>query len=95
MLRQTSKIRQALIENGASGVFVDNVGERKRSFGPEFHTHEHLHPTQLDAFADLLERVREVVREYDPDGLVLLNSASPETLPAEFWEHADADKAES
>jgi len=84
-----------LMEDGAAGVFIDNVGQRKRCFGPEFHTHEHLHPTQLDAFADLLRRVREVVREYDPDGLVLLNSASPESLPAEFWEHADADMAES
>ena len=84
-----------LMEAGAAGVFIDNVGIREKCYGPEFGVHDHLHPSQMKGFADLLRRIREVVKKYDSEGLVLLNSASPDTLPAEFWEHADADMAES
>jgi len=84
-----------LMEAGAGGVFVDNVGLRNRCFGPDFGTHGHIHRDQQAAFADLLRRVREVIKAHDPEGLLLLNSASPDTLPDEYWLHADADMAES
>ncbi|MBU7004995.1 MAG: hypothetical protein HXS50_05470, partial [Theionarchaea archaeon] len=85
----------SLMEGGAGGIFVDNIGGRMRCYGPEFGLHDHLFPDQTTAFASLLGRVREVIREHDPDGVLLINSASPDTLPDQYWEVADADMAES
>ncbi len=85
----------SLMEAGAAGIFVDNVGIRQKCFGPEYGVHEHAFPDQTEAFAALLGKAREVVRKHDPEGVLLLNSASPDTLPDEFWANADADMAES
>jgi hypothetical protein len=86
---------RSLMEGGAGGIFVDNVGGRMKCYGPEFGLHDHLFPDQTTAFAALLGRVRDVIKEHDPDGVLLINSASPDTLPDQYWEAADADMAES
>ncbi len=86
---------RSLMEDGAGGIFVDNVGGRPRCYGPDYGVHHHLHPDQVTAFAALLGSVRDVIRQYDPEGVLLLNSASPETLPDEYWAQADSDMAES
>lgn len=87
-------VRQ-IMELGADGVFVDNLGTRQECHGPKFGRHEHLYEDQNHAFAMLLKRVREVVKEYKPDGAVLGNSASPLGLPREYWKYLDAEMLES
>ncbi len=84
-----------LMELGADGVFVDNLGTRAECFGPKFGKHEHLYNDQNHAFAMLLKRVREVVKQFKPDGAVLGNSADPPSLPREFWKYLDAEMLES
>lgn len=84
-----------IMEQGADGVFVDNLSSRAPCHGPKFGRHEHIYEDQNHAFAMLLKRVREVVKEYQPEGAVLGNSASPTTLPHEFWAHLDAEMLES
>ncbi|MBI4558804.1 MAG: hypothetical protein HY706_14575 [Candidatus Hydrogenedentes bacterium] len=84
-----------ILEAGANGVFVDNLSSRAPCFGPKFGKHEHLYEDQNHAFAMLLKRVRELVKQYQPEGAVLGNSASPTTLPKEFWKYLDAEMLES
>ncbi len=84
-----------IMELGADGVFVDNLGHRAACSGPKFGKHQHLYDDQNHAFAMLLKRVREVVKRYKPDGAVLGNSASPLGLPREFWKYLDAEMLES
>ena len=88
-----------IMELGADGVFVDNLSSRAPCFGPKFGKHKHLHADAGSdanhAFAMLLKRVRELVKQYQPEGAVLGNSASPTHLPKEFWKHLDAEMLES
>lgn len=84
-----------IMELGADGVFVDNLGPRVPCFGSKFGKHKHLSDDANTAFAGLLKRVREVVKQYKPDGAILGNSASPLSLPHEFWKHLDAEMLES
>jgi len=84
-----------IMEFGADGVFVDNLGSRGECFGPKFNKHQHLYDDQNHAFAMLLKRVREVVKQFKPDGAVLGNSANPPSLPREFWKYLDAEMLES
>ncbi len=84
-----------LMELGADGVFVDNLSSRVECFGPKYRKHQHVTDDANHAFALLLQRVRAVVKEYKPDGAVLGNSASPTSLPHEFWKHLDAEMLES
>ena len=84
-----------IMELGADGVFVDNLAHRQPCEGPKFGKHQHIYEDQDHAFAMLLKRVREVVKEYRPDGAVLGNSAAPLGLPREFWKYLDADMMES
>jgi hypothetical protein len=87
-------VRQ-IMELGADGVFVDNLGRRVPCFGPKFGRHQHLYDDPNHAFAMLLKRVREVVKHYRPDGAVLGNSANPLSLPHEYWAYLDAEMLES
>ena len=43
----------------------------------------------------LLKRVREVIKRYQPEGALIVNSASPLSIPAEYWKYIDADMLES
>ncbi len=80
---------------GADGVFVDNLAARATCAGPQHGKHQHLTDNQTHAFALLLKRVREVIKQAKPDGAVLGNSASPLSLPREFWKYLDAEMLES
>jgi hypothetical protein len=84
-----------IMELGADGVFVDNLSDRAPCYGPKFGKHEHLYDDQNHAFAMLLKRVRELIKEYQPEGAVLGNSANPTSLPHEFWKYLDAEMLES
>ena len=84
-----------IMELGADGVFVDNLGSRVPCFGPKFGKHKHLCDDANHAFTMLLKRVREVVKQYQPEGAVLGNSASPLSLPNEYWKYLDAEMLES
>jgi hypothetical protein len=84
-----------IMELGADGVFVDNLAHRAPCSGPKFGKHQHLYEDQDHAFAMLLKRVREVIKQYQPEGAILGNSASPLGLPREFWKYLDADMLES
>lgn len=84
-----------IMQTGADGVFVDNLSSRAVCFGPSLNKHEHIYEDQNHAFAMLLKRVREVVKQFQPEGAVLGNSANPPSLPREFWKYLDAEMLES
>jgi hypothetical protein len=84
-----------VMDLGADGFFVDNLSSRAPCFGAKFGKHKHVSDDANQAFAMLLERVRKIVKEHKPDGVLLGNSASPLALPHIFWKHLDADMLES
>lgn len=86
---------ETLMERGASGIFLDNVHPNRECSGERFGQHKHVFETQIEAFADLMRRAREIIKKHDPDGALLINSADPTTLPAEFWPAADSEMSES
>jgi hypothetical protein len=86
---------ETLMKRGASGIFLDNVHPNRECFGEKFGKHKHMFKTQIEAFADLMRRARELIKKYDPDGALLINSADPATLPAEFWPWTDSEMSES
>lgn len=86
---------ETLMKRGASGVFLDNVHPNRECYGEKFGKHKHMFKTQLEAFADLMRRARELIKKYDPEGALLINSADPATLPAEFWPATDCEMSES
>ena len=86
---------ETLMKRGAAGIFLDNVHINRECFGEKFGQHKHMFGTQLEAFADLMRRARELIKKYDPDGALLINSADPATLPAEFWPATDSEMSES
>jgi len=84
-----------IMELGADGVFVDNLSTRVPCFGVKFGKHRHVDDDPNHAFALLLKRVREVIRQYKTDGAVLGNSAAPLSIPREYWKYLDAEMLES
>ena len=86
---------EMLMKRGASGVFLDNVHPNRVCYGEQFGIHKHMYKTQIEAFANLLRRAREIIKKYDPEGALLINSADPATLPKEFWPYVDAEMSES
>lgn len=86
---------QKIMEIGGDGVFVDNIGTRAECFGPKFGKHKHVYGDQNHAFAMLLKRTRELIKRYQPDGALIVNSASPLGIPTEYWQYIDADMLES
>jgi hypothetical protein len=75
-----------MMDWGADGVFVDNVGRRPPCFAPRFnkvrnpefdpYVHEHLFPSASHDYAwgRFLEAVRTLVKSYGEDKIVVLNS---------------------
>ncbi len=74
-----------LMDWGADGVFIDNVGPRKPCHAPEFtklnpefgpYVHEHLFPeaSHDEAFDRFLQAIRKLVKSYGDDKVVILNS---------------------
>jgi len=86
---------ETLMKRGASGIFLDNVHPNRECSGERFGKHKHMFGTQVEAFADLMRRAREIIKKYDPEGALLINSADPASLPAEFWPSADSEMSES
>ena len=86
---------ERIMELGADGVFVDNISSRAACFGPKFGKHQHLYDDQNHAYAMLLKRVRQLIKRYQPEGALIVNSASPLHTPAEYWKYIDADMLES
>jgi hypothetical protein len=86
---------ETLMKRGASGIFLDNVHPNRECFGEKFGKHKHMFKTQIEAFADMMRRARTLIKRYDPDGALLINSADPATLPAEFWPPTDSEMSES
>ena len=86
---------ETLMQRGASGIFVDNIVTKQTCHGPKFGKHQHLFDSQLEAFADLLRRARLIIKKYDPDGAILINSANPPTLPRIYWPVIDCEMSES
>ncbi len=86
---------ELLMKRGASGIFLDNLHPNRECYGEKFGKHKHMFKTQIEAFADLLRRARQIIKKYDPEGALLVNSADPATLPKEFWPYVDADMSES
>jgi len=86
---------ELLMQRGASGIFLDNVHPNRECYGEKYGIHKHIFKTQIEAFADLLRRAHEIIKKYDPEGALLINSADPATLPKEFWPYVDAEMSES
>jgi hypothetical protein len=86
---------ERLLKAGASGIFLDNVHINPECFGPQFGAHKHMYDSQIEAFTMLLKRTRELIRSYDPEGALLINSADPTTLPKPYWEYIDCEMSES
>lgn len=91
-----------LMDWGADGVFIDNVGNRKECFAPKFTTtnpefgpyiHEHIFPdaSQNYAFDRFLLTVRSLVKSYGNDKVVVLNSG----IDSEFQKNGDCCTWES
>ncbi|MCC6442407.1 MAG: hypothetical protein IT210_03005 [Armatimonadetes bacterium] len=86
---------EKIMELGADGVFIDNLGTRQPCFGPKYGKHRHIHKDQNHAFAMMLRRVWQAIKRHKPDGAVLANSAHPPSLPLEYWKYIDAEMLES
>ncbi len=91
MLAWVEKVMQL----GADGFFIDNLGSRVPCHGPKFGRHTHVTDDPNEAFALLLKRVRDAVKRHKADGALLGNSASPLSLPPGYWKHLDAEMLES
>jgi len=76
-----------MMDLGADGVFIDNVGRRRPCLAPRFNggrpspefdpfVHEHLFPDATHDYAwdRMLQAIRSLVKSYGNDKIVLLNS---------------------
>jgi hypothetical protein len=76
-----------MMDMGADGVFIDNVGRRRPCLAPRFNSrrptpefepffHEHLFPSATHDYAwdRMLQAIRALVKSYGGDKIVLLNS---------------------
>ncbi len=92
-----------IMEWGADGLFIDNVGNRKECYAnkssktvnPEFgpYVHEHLYPddTHNYAFGRFLDSVHKLVKSYGDEKIVVLNSG----IETEFQKYGDCCMWES
>lgn len=80
-----------MMDWGADGIFIDNVGNRAPCFAPKFnvpesssarnpefppYVHEHLFPDTTETYAwdRMLQTIRELVKSYGEEKIVVLNS---------------------
>ncbi len=91
-----------MMDWGADGLFIDNVGKRNECFAPNFtklnpefgpYVHEHLFPdtTHNYAFDRFLQTVRSLVKSYGDDKIIILNSG----IGTEFQKDGDCNMMES
>ncbi len=116
---------KSLMDMGADGLFIDNVGPRESCYGHNLPVgysqryktvivpwpgmkkqydkeinrlpvHKHLYPNKDHnyAFARFLEKIRDVVKSYNPENVVILNGGG---LPEEggFAQYGDGTMIES
>jgi len=86
---------QQIMENGAGGIFLDNVHPGTMCYGEKLSLHKHLYPTQREAFAALMREAQALIRRYDPEGALLVNSSEPVILPDIYWPWVDCEMSES
>lgn len=86
---------ETLMKRGAHGVFLDNILAPRKCYGQQFGKHKHMFENQNDAFIDFLKQLRALIKKYEPDGALLINSGEPLVMPKEYWPHIDCDMAES
>lgn len=91
-----------IMDWGADGLFIDNVGHRKECFAPKFtkknpefvpYIHEHIYPDKTHDYAwdRFLESAYRLVKSYGNDKIVLLNSG----IGTEFQKNGDCCMWES
>jgi hypothetical protein len=91
-----------MMDWGADGIFLDNVGRREPCYGQNFNVrnpefppfvHEHLFPnaSQDYAWERLLQTIRALVKSYGDDKIVLLNSG----IGTQFQKYGDCCEWES
>jgi len=91
-----------MMDWGANGIFIDNVGKRVPCFGPKYdgrnpefppYNHEHLFPDASHDYAwdRLLQAMRTLVKSYGEDKIVLLNSG----IGTQFQKNGDCCMWES
>lgn len=91
-----------IMDWGADGLFIDNVGHRQECFAPGFtnrnpefasYIHEHIFPDKTHDYAwdRFLESVYALVKSYGNDKIVLLNSG----IGTEFQKNGDCCMWES
>jgi len=68
-----------VIKAGAGGVFIDNVLPARICYGPKFGIHQHLYPEHdnIHSFKIALGRVRDTVKGFGADRVVMLNVGTP------------------
>jgi hypothetical protein len=92
-----------IMDWGADGIFIDNTNKRRDCFAnkltktinPEFgpYVHDHIYPdaTHNYAFGRFLQSVRELVKSYSEDKIVILNSGIGEEFQSTgdccMWEN--------
>jgi hypothetical protein len=94
-----------LMDMGMDGIFIDNIGfSEKRCYGPKFvdkrnaefisYTHDHLfsEANQEQSFNRLLGKIREVVKSYGDDKIVVLN---PGRVGTPYQKNGDCSMWES
>lgn len=84
-----------LMEMGAAGIFIDNLGWRRRCFGPEYGVHSHVSDDPQKAFELLMKRVYEAVKSFGDDKVVIGNPGSVEALDPNLWNYLDVAMKES
>lgn len=96
------KYIKKLMDWGADGIFIDNVGPRQECFAPHFtkkdpefapYVHEHIYPENTNdyAFDRFLESVYALVKGYGKDKIVVLNSG----IDTQFQKNGDCCMWES
>lgn len=86
-------LSKLLMDEGADGLFVDNVHPSGKCHGERFGLHKHSHPEwdNATAYKEMLREVRELVKRYGDDKIVMLNSGGPRKFFADvgdslMWE---------
>jgi hypothetical protein len=103
------------MNQGANGVFIDVLEGREPCWGEKLGLHKHVVPddpgnfpkppsdpsaNQNKAFALLLKRTRDAIKQHRVDGFIWGNSGNPLDLPApsaltEFQQYIDGDTMEA
>ena len=84
-----------LMEMGAAGIFIDNLGRGRKCFGSKHGLHTHLSEDLQEAFEMLLKKVYAAVKSFGEDKVVIGNPGSIEAMDPKLWRYLDAGMKES